>query len=138
MFDPIGPEVAQTTDKVDDEVILPSCEYGMCPVYVSADVDGDSLSESVVRQPTAMTKGAAMVLIIKDNKIVFSTGGAQFSYKINSETNEGDTGITTRFVDEWDETGLRPKTWLVEKWIYKNNDYVLDSKQVIPFKKGDL
>lgn len=135
----IGYEVGKsqsnkTTNSASKEVILPSCDSGRCPIFVSADVDGDNLSESVVYQPIGMTKGAAVILIIKDNKIVFSKGGAQFSYKINNETIENDTGVTTTVVDEWDESGLKPKTWLVEKWKYKNNDYVLDSQEIVPFK----
>lgn len=108
------------------EQALPSCDVGRCPEYRSADVDGDGLAESLVYQPIGMTKGVASIWIIKDNKIVFkSQEGAEMSYKLNE-----DTGITTNFVKEYDDSGLRPKTWEEQKWVYKNGRYALVSDNI--------
>ncbi len=54
---------------------LPKCYLGKCPAYESVDVNNDSLAESVVIIPTAMTKGAGMLWIIDDNdEVVFNSG----------------------------------------------------------------
>lgn len=100
---------------------IPECDFNGCPEYKAIDTDGDNQYESVVYRRIAMTKGAGEVWIIDEGKVVFRVGGAQFSY----EENEDMPGITVSYVKEFDETGLNPKTWVTEKWIYIGGEYVL-------------
>ena len=111
-------EIISQSDTQD----FPSCNSGRCPEYKSMDTDGDLLPESVVYIPIAMTKGAATVWIIDDNKVVFkSGGGAMLSYKQNDDI----PGITVSYVSEFERNGIDPKTWVSDKWIHIDGDYVL-------------
>ena len=53
---------------------LPKCLLGRCPQYFSMDVDGDTLAESAVIIPTAMTQGAGKVWVIDNDKVIFDSG----------------------------------------------------------------
>jgi hypothetical protein len=118
--------IKDKTGEVKNEQYIPECEFGLCPKYESYDTDGDSLSESIVLVPTAMTKGAGKVIIIEQGKIVFDSGeAAQMSYELPKEGS----GIIISYAKEYDETALKVKTWVKDKYIYKEGKYVLVSPQ---------
>jgi len=120
------PEDVEVESVSDEQQKLPSCDVGRCPDYVSADIDGDSLAESIVYQPWGMTKGAGSVWVIKNDEVVFrSDVGAMFDYKVNEEPDGQYNGLVVVFVDEFDQSGVWPKSWREEKWIYENGKYVL-------------
>jgi len=124
VFEATREDVKKYCDLVEDDSTqkLPVCNYGHCPEFRAMDTDDDFRIETVVLQPIAMTKGAADVWIIDNDEIVFRHGGgAMLSYK----QNEDMPGITISYVKEFDETGLNPKTWESEKWLYLDNEYVL-------------
>lgn len=117
----IDKSVCENLLEDDKEQDIPECDFNGCPEYKAIDTDGDNLYESVVYKRIAMTKGAGGVWIIDEGKVVFRASGAQFSY----EENEDIPGITVNYVKEFDDTGLNPKTWETEKWIYLGGEYVL-------------
>ena len=117
--------VSQSSSSIDViEPELPACDFNGCPAYEAIDTDGDGNLESVVYQKIAMTKGAGTIWIIDDNEVVFKHGGgAQFGYE---ELDDG-SGLLISYVSEYDETGIEPKTWTREKWVYSSGRYNLDS-----------
>lgn len=97
--------------------IIPECLLGLCPEYISMDVDEDDLAESVVIIPTAMTQGAGKVWIIDDGKKVFDSGefmrinvfqkpeqsqkGSGFTLLYGTEINSSDNAkeVTFEYLD---------------------------------------
>lgn len=109
-----------TIKEVYDQTI-PECDFNGCPEYKEMDVDGDGEFESIIYKRIAMTKDAGEVLIVDNGKVDLRIGGAGLSYKQNEDT----LGITVSYVQEFDETGLNPKVWANEKWIYIDGKYIL-------------
>ena len=124
-------ELCEIKDKNtrDGEPKLPACSMGGsggCPHYELWN------GQSIVYQGTTMTKGGAEIWIIKDDEVVYRTETqAMLDYKFS----EDGSGITIRYVKEFDETSINPKTWAeqrlvylekTEKWVAENETESLD------------
>lgn len=84
---------------------MPECFMGRCPEYVSMDVDGDDLSESIVIIPTAMTQGAGKVWIIDEGRVVFeSEEMMRIDVTQTREQQEQGNGFTLRYGTEVNST----------------------------------
>lgn len=110
-----GVSLAELNVKEEQQKI-PECFLGRCPVYSSMDVDEDNLPESAVIVPTAMTKGAGKVEIIKNGKIVFESEElAEVGIK---EVGDGD-GFILQFAhgSDWNKI-------LEVRYFYRDNKFV--------------
>jgi hypothetical protein len=120
--------VIDSIREVVKEEEIPQCDVGKCPIYESANVDGDdSNSESIVYIPYGMSRGIGQVWIIKDSKVIFkSLTGEDFRYKVNEEGN----GITVEYRSSLKEDGISTDEKTYEKYVYKDGRYILESKWV--------
>lgn len=112
---------------------FPQCDSGHCPHFVSVDVDGDDLSESVLYIPYGMTRGVADVWIIDEGKIVLKAGGGQgCSYEVNDDNK----GITVSVISKYDANGIDPLEREYDKYIYEDGKYVLKETYTLPVEPG--
>ena len=111
-------EECTTSDKEKQK--LPQCDSGKCPTYFSWDVDGDTISESLVIIPTAMTQGAGKIWIIDDGELVFDSGEYM---GIWAEEVEDGNGFILIYKDEVNTSESKKA-----RYIYKNGEFKLKNK----------
>lgn len=116
-----SPIVEQT--KVESSEI-PECFMGNCPEYLKQEwnIYGPEAGASIIRVPTAMSKGAGQIWVIHLGKAIYkSPEFAGVSARVDSENSK----LFINYISEWQDDGLHPKIWETDELVYKDSKFEL-------------